>query len=78
MHGLIPSKRRNCGGAPIHKSLGSAQLPPSCRHNRSVCLVVPEVQTAQRGVGMVLVLEINFALWVMIGCLAREAFQLAM
>jgi hypothetical protein len=26
----------------------------------------------------VLVLEINFVLWVMIGCLAREAFQLAM
>jgi hypothetical protein len=27
---------------------------------------------------LVLVLEINFVLWVMIGCLAREAFQLAM
>ena len=36
------------------------------------------LKRAKRGDGMVLVLEINFVLWVMIGCLAREAFQLAM
>jgi len=36
------------------------------------------LKRAKRGDRMVLVLEINFVLWVMIGCLAREAFQLAM
>ena len=36
------------------------------------------LERAKWGVGMVVVLEINFALWVMIGCLAREALQFAM
>lgn len=60
------------------RSSGETVLP-SCRHNRLAILVEPESHTGKNGgMAMALVLEINFALWVMIGCLAREAFQFAM
>jgi hypothetical protein len=42
-------------------------------------LGTPESHTGKMGGrAMVLVLEINFAVWGMIGCLAGEAFQLTM
>jgi hypothetical protein len=45
----------------------------------SLFLGTPESHTGKMGGrAMVLVLEINFAVWVMIACLAREALQLTM